>query len=141
MSISSRTVRASRVQLGASILSLVAALTLSSANVVLAQGMKNGDDMKGMGMDKPMKGMDGMEKSAKASEAKASGTVIAINSSDRKITLDHGPIPEIKWPAMKMEFAVAPNVDLSTVKQGEKVDFALSGSGSNYTVQSIVPAK
>jgi hypothetical protein len=42
MSISSRTVRTSRAQLGASILSLVAVLTLSPANVVLAQGMKNG---------------------------------------------------------------------------------------------------
>lgn len=141
MSISNRTFKASRLQLGASVLSLVAALTLSAVNVSLAQGMKDAEGMKGMGMDKPMKGMDGMSKSAKPSDAKGTGRVTAINASDHKITLDHEPIPAIKWPAMKMEFAVAPSVDLSKVKEGEKVDFALSGSGSNYTVQSIAPAK
>lgn len=67
----------------------------------------------------------------------------ALNAADRKVTLDHGAIPAIKWPPMKMEFAVAPNVDLSklTTTTGEKVDFTLSGSGSSYTVQSITPAK
>lgn len=144
MSIFNRTVKTSRVKLGACVLPLVTAISLSAANVLLAQGMKDSDGMKGMGMeksDKPMKGMDGMEKSAKASDAKATGTVAAINAADHKVTLDHGPIPAIKWPAMKMEFAVAPGVDLSKVKEGERVDFALSGSGSTYTVQSITPAK
>jgi Cu/Ag efflux protein CusF len=27
--------------------------------------------------------------------------------SGMDVTLNHGPIPEIKWPSMKMEFAVA----------------------------------
>jgi Cu(I)/Ag(I) efflux system periplasmic protein CusF len=40
---------------------------------------------------------------------------------------------------MKMEFSVAPSVDLSKVKVGDKVRFTLNGSGNSYTVQSISP--
>jgi Cu/Ag efflux protein CusF len=73
----------------------------------------------------------------KQTTASATGTITAINAADRKITFNHGPIPEIKWPAMKMEFPVAPSVDLSKAKVGDKVRFTLSGSGNAYTVQSI----
>ena len=82
-----------------------------------------------MGKDAP--------KSAKS--ASGTGTVTSLNVGGRKVTFDHGPIPEIDWPAMKMEFAVAPSVDLSKVKTGDKVRFTLTGSGSTYTVQSISP--
>ncbi len=90
-------------------------------------------------------GMSDMQKMAPMSDAKAaktataSGTVTALNVANHKITFDHGPIPAINWPAMKMEFAVAPSVDLAKVKTGDKVNFTLSGSGGTYTVQSITP--
>ena len=84
--------------------------------------------------------MPGMGDAKTATMASATGTVTAINAADRKVTFNHGPIPEIKWPAMKMEFPVVPSVDLSKVKVGDKVRFTLSGSGNSYTVQSISPA-
>ena len=87
-----------------------------------------------------MQSMPGMGDAKKGTMASATGTVTAINASDRKVTFDHGPIPEIKWPAMKMEFPVVQSVDLSKVKVGDKVRFTLSGSGNSYTVQSISPA-
>jgi Cu(I)/Ag(I) efflux system protein CusF len=62
-----------------------------------------------------------------------------VNTGNRKVILDHGPIADINWPAMKMEFSVAPSVDLSKVKTGDRVQFTLSGSGNSYTVQSISP--
>ena len=83
-----------------------------------------------MGKDAPM---------TAAKTASGTGTVIALNAPGKKITFDHGPMPEIDWPAMKMEFPVAPSVDLSKVKTGDKVRFTLTGSGKNYTVQSISP--
>lgn len=67
------------------------------------------------------------------------GTVVALNAAGKKITFNHEPMPEIDWPAMKMEFPVAPSVDLSKLKTGDKVRFTLTGSGKNYTVQSISP--
>jgi Cu/Ag efflux protein CusF len=88
-----------------------------------------------------MKQMPGMGNAKQATAVSGTGTVTAVNAANRKITFDHGPIPEIKWPAMKMEFPVAPSVDLSKVKTGDKLRFTLSGSGSSYTVQSISPSQ
>ncbi len=86
-----------------------------------------------------MKNMPGMSNTKQETTASATGTVTAVNAARRKVTLDHGPLAEIKWPAMKMEFATAPSVELSKVKVGDKVRFTLSGSGSSYKVQSITP--
>lgn len=128
MSVSRQIFRGSRASCAASILLLGIAFALVAAEGSFAQGMKD---------------MPGMESSKKTTSmtAKATGTVTALNAADRKVTLDHGAIPAIKWPPMKMEFAVAPSVDLSKVKTGDKVDFTLSGSSDSYTVQSIAPAK
>ena len=49
--------------------------------------------------------MPGMGSAKQSTPVPGTGTVTAVNAPSRKITLDHGPIPEIKWPAMKMEFA------------------------------------
>jgi len=81
-----------------------------------------------------------MSDTKKTKTADATGTITALNAANHKITFDHGPIPAIDWPAMKMEFAVAPSVDLAKLKTGDKVKFTLSGSGNTYTVQSISPA-
>ncbi len=91
---------------------------------------------------KKMPGMNGskMSNTKKATTADATGTITALNAANHQITFDHGPIPAIDWPAMKMEFAVAPSVDLAKLKTGDKVKFTLSGSGNTYTVQSISPA-
>src|SRR3546814_12786910 len=35
--------------------------------------------------------------------AKGTGTVTAIDSAAGKITLDHGPIAELQWPALKID--------------------------------------
>src|SRR6266849_4561383 len=83
--------------------------------------------------------MLGMGNAAQGTAASGTGTITAVNVTGRKVTLDHGPIAAIKWPAMKMEFPAAPSVDLSKVKVGDKVRFTLSGSGKSYTVQSISP--
>lgn len=88
-----------------------------------------------------MSNMQGMPASKGMASASGTGTVTAVNTSARKITLDHGPLSAINWPAMKMEFPVGPSVDLSRVKTGDKVTFTLSGSNDSYTVQSIMPAQ
>lgn len=102
------------------------ALAVLPANHTHAQGMSN---------------MQSMPATKGTAAASGTGTVIALNTSARKVTLNHGPLPAINWPAMKMEFAVAPSVDLAKVKPGDKVTFTLSGSNNSYTVQSIKPAQ
>jgi len=125
-----RTLRAS--VLASALISATLAVPMSGA---LAQGA-------GMSDMKKMPGMSDskMSNTKKATTADATGTIAALNAANHKITFDHGPIPAIDWPAMKMEFAVAPSVDLAKLKTGDKVKFTLSGSGNTYTVQSVSPA-
>jgi Cu(I)/Ag(I) efflux system periplasmic protein CusF len=99
-------------------------LALTSPADVRAQGMSQ---------------MPGMGGTKQETTGTAIGTVTAIDAVGHKITFNHGPIWEIKWPAMTMEFPVASSVDLSKVKVGDKVRFTVSGSKNSYTVQSVSP--
>jgi Cu(I)/Ag(I) efflux system periplasmic protein CusF len=69
-------------------------------------------------------------------KAKGNGTVAAIDKTAGTITLDHGPIPEAKWPAMTMAFKAAPAI-IDATKVGDKVDFDLTLTGSAGEVTAI----
>lgn len=115
--------------------SAVVALLLGMAPVFLSAA-----DVRAQGMNMPGMGEKKAAPKSAAKTATGTGTVTALNAAGRKVTFEHGPMPEIDWPAMKMEFPVAAAVDLSKVKTGDKVRFTLTGSGSSYTVQSISPS-
>ena len=68
--------------------------------------------------------------------AKGHGTVRAIDKAAGTITLDHGAIPEVKWPAMTMAFKAAPAI-IDAAKIGEKVDFDLTLTGNTGEVTAI----
>ncbi|HEY9197869.1 MAG TPA: efflux RND transporter periplasmic adaptor subunit [Gammaproteobacteria bacterium] len=53
------------------------------------------------------------------------GTVTAVMADHSMLTLDHAPIEALGWPAMTMDFNVAPEVDLSGIKVGERIHFML----------------
>lgn len=75
------------------------------------------------------------------SDAHATGTVNAVDPAGHKINLSHQPIQSLGWPAMTMEFPVAPAVDLSRIKPGSRVNFTLEkGKDGMYQVQSVQPA-
>lgn len=75
------------------------------------------------------------------SDAHAAGTVNSVDAAQHKINLSHNPIPALGWPAMTMDFPVAPSVDLSRIKPGSRVDFSLEkDKGGMYQVQSVQPA-
>lgn len=71
-----------------------------------------------------------------AIKAKGHGTVTAIDKTAGTITLNHGPIPEAKWPAMTMTFKAAPAIT-DAAKVGEKVDFDVTLTGSAGEVTAI----
>ena len=71
-----------------------------------------------------------------AIKAKGHGTVIAIDETAGMITLNHGAIPEAKWPAMTMAFKAAPTIT-DAVRVGDKVDFDLTLVGSAGEVSAI----
>jgi Cu/Ag efflux protein CusF len=74
-------------------------------------------------------------------QAQGSGTVISVNAAARTINLSHGPIASLGWPAMTMDFAVAPAVDLQALKPGSRVNFTIEhADGDRYVIQSVTPA-
>lgn len=80
----------------------------------------------------------GMDMSG-AMMAKGTGTVTAIDKTAGTITLDHGPIDAVKWPAMMMEFKAMPASLLDTVKVGDKVSFEMKvtdGTGEVTAIQA-----
>jgi Cu(I)/Ag(I) efflux system periplasmic protein CusF len=80
--------------------------------------------------------MGDMAMSAEVKHGKGTGTVTAIDPAKRTVTLDHGEIAELQWPAMKMGFAAKPEV-LKDVKVGDKVRFEIDWDGKAGTVTAI----
>lgn len=74
--------------------------------------------------------------STMAKHASATGTIEAIDPAARAITIAHGPVPELEWPAMTMTFQ-APDIDLASFKPGDRVAFDLSASGMKATVTTL----
>ena len=69
------------------------------------------------------------------------GKVVAVDQAARKIGLDHGPVPALQWPAMKMDFTVMDAVDLSGVRPGDTVQFTLHKVESGaYPIAELCPA-
>ncbi|RJG03496.1 copper-binding protein [Noviherbaspirillum sedimenti] len=139
-------------------LSLV--LALSSSSLVFAQsGDMKGMDMKGMDMQKcqdmmkgsDMKGMDmqkchdmmnGMgnkqqSKSDKAMTHTATAVVKDIDAANGKVTLAHGPVKSLNWPAMTMGFAVKDKALLDKLAVGKKVKVEFAKEGTDYIVTSV----
>ena len=58
---------------------------------------------------------------AKGSSHKAEGTVESIDAKTGMISLEHGPVESLKWPAMTMEFKAANESLLNGLKPGAKV--------------------
>jgi Cu(I)/Ag(I) efflux system protein CusF len=81
----------------------------------------------------------GMQMNDPAKTVSATGSVKKVDAAKRLVNLSHGPIPEISWPAMTMDFAVAPGVDLTAVKAGQNVDFTLVPQGKDYVITTIKP--
>lgn len=68
------------------------------------------------------------------------GTVNSVDSAAHKVNISHAPISMIGWPAMTMDFNVAPSVNLDTVKPGTRIRFDMQQEGGTYVIQSITPA-
>jgi len=58
---------------------------------------------------------------AKGASHQAEGTVDGVDAAAGTISLNHGPVASLKWPAMTMEFTVANQSLLRGLKPGAKV--------------------
>ena len=82
-------------------------------------------------------GMDGMQRDpATTTTASATGTVQSVDASAGTVTIDHGPVDALRWPAMTMTFQ-APDVELGAIEKGDQVSFEFTSTGMDGTITSI----
>lgn len=79
-----------------------------------------------------------MAQAGSAAQPSGTGTINAVDIERRTVNISHEPIPAIGWPAMTMDMAVAPSVDLDAVAPGSQVTFSLSrGADGVYVIGSL----
>ena len=72
---------------------------------------------------------------------KAEGTVDAIDLKAATLSLNHGPVATLRWPAMTMEFKVANTSLLQGLKPGQAVSFEfVERQPGEFVITSVVAA-
>jgi len=70
-----------------------------------------------------------------------SGTVEKVDESAGRITIDHGPIPNLNMDSMTMVFRAQDPALLKQVKAGDKVEFTADRVNGQISVTSIKKGK
>lgn len=73
--------------------------------------------------------------SASVQVHEALGRVIGL--TPQEVTLDHGPVPSLKWPAMQMGFKLAQPGLLDGFKTGDTVRFTFREGAEGYEVTRV----
>lgn len=105
---------------------------LLGGSVAMAAGMQGMQGMQGMG------NMEGMAKESGAQQMhKASGTVKKLDQKAGTVTLAHGPVATLNWPAMTMSFKVKDKELLPRLTEGSKVDVEFTKQGKDYVITAV----
>ena len=83
----------------------------------------------------------GSAAAAPAATAFTAGEVRKVDKDAQKVTLRHGPIPNLGMGNMTMVFRVADPRWLDAVKAGDKVNFKADNVGGQYTVTAMEVVK
>ena len=65
----------------------------------------------------------------------ATGTVEKVAAG--QVTIAHGPVQTLQWPAMTMAFSAQEAALLEGVRPGDRVAFSFAESGSGYALTAI----
>jgi Cu(I)/Ag(I) efflux system protein CusF len=105
---------------------LIGVLTLTTAGAAAAQSMSN------------MSGMP-MSSAPAAKHGKGTGVIKAIDPQAGTLTIQHGPIPAVSWPAMTMTFKAKPTTLLHGLKVGQTIGFDTTVRGMSAEVTAVRP--
>jgi membrane fusion protein, copper/silver efflux system len=67
----------------------------------------------------------------------AHGTVAEINASTGTLTIEHGPVPTLKWPPMTMEFKAKDRSVLQGLKPGQHIEFDFFEQSGDYVIERV----
>lgn len=130
---------------------LIAALSFSAATFAQSSdmgGMKMGDKgtqncmhMKGMDMDAKkcqdmMKSMD-TKGTVQSAAHEADAVVKELDAAQGRVTLAHGPVKSLGWPAMTMAFGIKDKALLDKLAVGAKVHVVFKKERDGYVVTSV----
>jgi Cu/Ag efflux protein CusF len=76
--------------------------------------------------------------SAEGDAYSATGTITEI--SDDRITISHGPVEGLGWPAMTMTFRANAAETVQGVRVGDRVEFQFRKAGGQYAITSLSKA-
>jgi Cu(I)/Ag(I) efflux system membrane fusion protein len=69
------------------------------------------------------------------------GSIEAVDAPHSTITLAHGPIASLKWPAMSMDFRIKDPALVRTMKPGQKINFEfVDAGGGEFVIVGVKPA-
>ena len=72
---------------------------------------------------------------------KGQGTVERVDATSAALTINHGEIPSLNWPAMTMAFKVEDSALLKGVKPGQSVQFDIAQRApGEFVITRIAPA-
>jgi len=99
---------------------------------------KSGHMMSGGDMGKQMN----KQMESHMREVVGEGRINKIMQDRHMVNINHGPIPELKWPKMRMNFKAQKQVNLSELELGQEVNFTLLvGGENNYVIKEITVKK
>lgn len=84
-----------------------------------------------------MKGMDMGQPAARFGQG--TGLIKAVDPKAGTLTLQHGPIAGLGWPAMTMTFKADPPSLLSGLKVGQTLGFDVKAVGGTAEVTAVRP--
>lgn len=67
---------------------------------------------------------------------RATGTIESLNRDGGVVTIAHGPVPALKWPAATMEFQ-ARREQLEGLAEGDRVRITFQSDGDDAALVSI----
>ena len=103
---------------------LIGVLTLAAASAAVADDMSN---------------MKGMSAAPAAKQGTGTGVIKAIDAKAGTLTIQHGPIPGVSWPAMTMTFKARPATLLKGLKVGQTIGFDTTVRGMDADVTAVRP--
>ncbi len=72
---------------------------------------------------------------------KGEGSIESVDLAQASVTINHGPIASLKWPAMTMDFKVKDPALLRTLKPGQSIAFEfVEAAAGEWTINRVQPA-
>lgn len=110
-----------------SLINTLAAILVFSATTAMAQQTMM-DGMQDMSMDKPAE---------EQTVHMARGKVTKIDTAASVVTIAHGPVKSLGWPAMTMGFQVKDKAMLDKLTVGKTIDFEFSQADKGYVITKV----